>query len=180
LSKQIDWLVTVDPHLHRHKTLEEIYSIPCKTLHAVALIAQWIKNNVANPLLIGPDEESLQWVGEVARLAEAPFMILKKVRFGDKDVEVSFPQIEKYFDRTPILVDDIISSGQTMIETINHLHKLKTKAAICIGVHAIFVDDAFKNLKNSGAAQIVTCDTIAHESNKISVAHLIIDAVMKF
>lgn len=179
LSKQIDWLVTIDPHLHRHKTLEEIYSIPCQTLHATNEIAAWIKDNVANPILIGPDEESKQWVSKIAEKSDLPFVILEKIRHGDRDVEVSFPQIEKYRECTPILVDDIISTARTMIETVQHLQKLKTKAPICIGVHAIFVGDAFAELKKAGAAQIVSCNTIAHESNGINLDSLLVDALKK-
>lgn len=177
LSQQIDELITIDPHLHRHKTLEEIYSIPCQTLHATDAIASWIKSNVTNPILIGPDEESEQWVKKVAEKSAAPFVILTKIRHSDHDVEVSFPQIEKYREHTPILVDDIISTARTMIETVQHLQNLKTKPPICIGVHAIFVGDAFGELKKSGVAQIVTCNTISHSSNAIILDQLIADAV---
>ena len=177
LSKQIDWLITIDPHLHRHKTLEEIYSIPCQTLHANDAIATWIKDNAVNPVLIGPDEESEQWVKKVAEKSGAPFVILEKIRHGDKQVEVSFPQIEKYRNHTPILIDDIISTAHTMMETIKHLQNLKTKAPTCIGIHAIFAGNAFEELKKSGAEKIISCNTITHPSNGINIDHLIIDAL---
>lgn len=173
LSKQVDWLVTVDPHLHRHKTLEEIYSIPCKTLHATDPIVSWIKANVKNPVLVGPDEESEQWVREIAKKSAAPFVILNKIRRGDFDVEVSIPELEKYQQYTPILIDDIISTAQTMIETVKHLKNLKMKPPICIGVHAIFAGDAFEKLQNSGVEKIVSCNTILHHSNAIDVFDLI-------
>lgn len=178
LSKQIDWLITVDPHLHRHKTLEEIYSIPCQTLHATNEIAAWIKDNVKHPILVGPDEESEQWVKKVARKSDSPFVILQKIRHGDRDVEVSFPQIEKYRECTPVLVDDIISTAQTMIETIKHLQNLKTKPPICIGVHAIFVGNAFEELKKAGAGKIISRNSISHESNIINLEQLISDAIL--
>jgi ribose-phosphate pyrophosphokinase len=177
LSKQIDSLITIDPHLHRHKTLEEIYSIPCQTLHATDLIAKWIKENVKKPILIGPDEESEQWVKKVAQKSNAPFVILQKIRRGDFDVEVSFPEIEKYQNHTPILVDDIIATANTMIETVKHLKKLKTKSPICIGVHAIFVGDAFAKLKKSGAKKIVTCNSVNHKSNAIDIEDLLLEAI---
>ncbi len=177
LSQQVDWLTTIDPHLHRHKTLEEIYIVPCKTLHAMDLIAKWIKQNVAQPLLVGPDEESEQWVGEVAKKVGVPFVVLKKIRRGDRDVEVSLPEIEKYRQHVPILIDDIVSTARTMIETVQHLINLGTKAPICIAVHAIFVGAAFEDLQNSGAARIVSCNTITHHSNEIDVADLIADSL---
>lgn len=178
LSKHVDSLVTIDPHLHRHKTLEEIYSIPCKTLHAVDLIAAWIRSNVDNPILIGPDEESEQWVRKVAEKCNAPFVILQKIRYGDKDVEVSLPQIEKYRQHAPVLVDDIIASAHTMIETTKHLQNLKVRAPICIAVHAIFAGNAFEELMAAKVAQIVTCNTIEHKTNQIDITQLIVEAIL--
>lgn len=177
LSKEIDYLITIDPHLHRHKTLEEIYSVPCQTLHANDLIALWIKENIAKALLIGPDEESEQWVKKIAEKSGAPFVILQKIRRGDKMVEVSIPQIEKYQNHMPVLIDDIISTAKTMIETVKHLKNLKTKAPICIGVHAIFAGDAFVELQKSGVEKIVTCNTISHPSNEIEVSSLLAQAI---
>lgn len=178
LSKQIDWLITIDPHLHRHKKLEEIYSIPCKTLHATDTIVTWVKDNVAKPILIGPDEESEQWVTEISKKSNAPFVILKKIRHGDKDVEIAIPHLEKYHDCTPILIDDIISTAQTMIATVRHLKNANMKPAICIGVHAIFADDAFVNLQNSGVEKIITCNSITHRSNAIDLGDLIAKALV--
>jgi len=179
LSTQIDHLITIDPHLHRHKTLEEIYSIPCETLHATNAIAAWIEGNVKNPILIGPDIESEQWVSKIAQKSNSPFVILEKIRHGDRDVEVQFPQIEKYLNHTPILIDDIIATASTMIETVMHLKKLKTKAPISIGVHAIFAGDAFDKLQKSGVEKIITCNTIKHVSNTINIDDLLIDASVK-
>ena len=177
LSQHIDWLITIDPHLHRHKNLAEIYAIPCTALHATKPIAAWIKSNVKNPLLIGPDEESEQWVSEIAKKSDTAFVILKKIRHGDRDVEISIPQIEKYRECTPVLVDDIISTGKTMLATIKHLKNLHTKPAIIIGVHAIFADDAFAELKKSGAEKIITCDTIFHSSNMIELGDIIAERI---
>lgn len=177
LSKQVDWLVTIDPHLHRHKSLEEIYSIPSKVLHAADTISAWIKDNVKNPLLIGPDEESEQWVADVASKADAPFTVLKKIRHGDKDVEVSVPDVEKYKNHTPVLVDDIISTARTMIETVDHLDDASMKLPICIGVHAVFAGDAYAELEKAGVEKIVTCNTITHDSNEIDISNILAEAI---
>ena len=78
LSGAFDWLVTVDPHLHRYTSLAEIYRIPTHVTHAAPLISQWIKANVPRALVIGPDSESEQWVSAVASEAGAPFTVLRE------------------------------------------------------------------------------------------------------
>ncbi len=174
LSSFADRLITIDPHLHRRVSMKEIYTIPCDVLHAAKLISEWIKNNIPYALLIGPDAESEQWVSEVAKNANAPFIILKKIRSGDTVVKVTVPQVENYKNYTPVLVDDIISTARTMIETVGHLQHAGMKAAICIGVHGVFAKNAYTDLKNSGVRQIVTCNTINHKTNAIDISELII------
>jgi ribose-phosphate pyrophosphokinase len=179
VSPQIDWLVTVDPHLHRIHSLETIYQVPTRVLHAASSIARWIAQNVDKPMLIGPDSESVQWVGEVARATGAPVVVLDKTRRGDADVAVSQADLAPYKDRTPVLVDDIISTGHTMIATLAELNAAGMKPAVCIGVHAIFADDAYEQLRAASPARIVTTDTIAHESNAIEIAPLLAGAIQE-
>lgn len=178
ISSFADELITIDPHLHRRHSMSEIYSIPCSVLHASGLVSKYIKEEIENPLLIGPDSESEQWVSEVAKNAGAPFIVLQKERHGDKDVKVTVPQVEKVKDRTPVLVDDIVSTAHTMIETIKHLKKAKMKSPVCIGVHAVFAGNAYEELKSSGAKIVVTCNTIPHSSNKIDITELIIGNIL--
>jgi ribose-phosphate pyrophosphokinase len=176
ISQFIDELVTIDPHLHRYISISDIYPIPCKVLHASQLIARWIKTNVEQPILIGPDSESRQWVSEVAGDAGAPYIILEKHRSGDREVQISLPDVDKYAGYTPVLIDDIISTAETMIRTVKHLADAGMKPAVCIGVHAIFAGDAYQRLK-AIAGSIVTCNTVSHLSNKIDVSALLAGAI---
>ena len=169
LSAAFDGLVTVDPHLHRYRALEEIYGIPTRIAHAAPLIAQWVADEVQRPLLIGPDVESTQWVAEVAASCGAPFTTLEKVRRGDRDVEVSLPDVSPWRDRQPVLVDDIVSSARTMIEAVRGVQRVGLPPPVCIGVHALFAARAYADLVASGAARVATCDTVPHVSNRISI-----------
>ncbi|MGP8214459.1 MAG: ribose-phosphate pyrophosphokinase [Bacteroidia bacterium] len=178
LSSFIDELVTIDPHLHRIDSLERIYSIPTTTLHIAPQLSAWIKANIENPLLIGPDSESKQWVDKIAKDAGAHYTVLKKSRLGDKKVKVSIPHIDKYRKtHTPVIVDDIISTGKTMIETIHHLKREGTKPPVCIGIHAVFAGDAYDKIKEAGAQRIVTSNTIIHKSNSIDINSVIVKAL---
>lgn len=177
ISSFADSLTTVDPHLHRRNSLSEVYQIPNKVIHAAAHISQWIKANIEKPVLIGPDSESVQWVSEVAKNAGAPFTILQKIRHSDRDVEVSIPDVENYKDHTPVLVDDIISTARTMIETVEHLKRAGMKPPVCIGVHAVFALNAYEELINSGVETIVTCNTIPHKTNKIDLSDILAENI---
>jgi ribose-phosphate pyrophosphokinase len=177
ISSFVDELITIDPHLHRRSSLSEIYTIPSQVLHATNYISEWIKNNIEKPVLIGPDSESEQWVSEVAKKANAPYIVLEKIRNGDREVEVSIPHIETFKDYTPVLVDDIISTARTMIETVNHLKSAGMKPAVCIGVHAVFANNAYQELIKTDVAAVITCNTIQHESNCIDLSNQIIQTL---
>jgi ribose-phosphate pyrophosphokinase len=167
LSSAFDWMVTVDPHLHRYGSLSELYTIPTRVLHAAPLISSWIRDNVSAPLIIGPDSESEQWVAAVAKDAGGPCSVLEKVRRGDRDVEIKLKDLSLWRGRTPVLVDDIISSGRTMIEAV----RLLTPGwpfPICIAVHGLFADDSDQLLERAGA-RVVTTNSVPHRTNAIEL-----------
>ncbi|WP_027066179.1 ribose-phosphate pyrophosphokinase [Maribacter sp. Hel_I_7] len=173
ISGFADSITTINPHLHRISSLGEVYDIPNRVIHAADAISKYIKENIHNPVLIGPDSESEQWVSDVAKKAGVPFTVLQKVRHGDRDVEVSVPDVEKYKESTPVLVDDIISTARTMIETTEHLKNAGMKPAICIGIHAVFSENAYQDLWDAYVENIITCNTIPHQSNRIDLSDII-------
>ena len=172
LSDGFDWLVTIDPHLHRYTSLAEIYRIPTRVAHAAPLISQWIKANVPQALVIGPDGESEQWVSAVAAAAGVPFTVLQKVRNGDRDVAITLRDLAQLGERTPVFVDDIISSGHTMAEAIRLVTGHSAKRPVCIVVHGLFADNSDEMLAATGA-RIVTSNSVGHATNAIDVAPLL-------
>jgi ribose-phosphate pyrophosphokinase len=178
ISNFIDNLITVDPHLHRITNLSDIYSIPTTIVHAAKPIAEWIKNNVESPVIIGPDEESTQWVAEIAKIINASYVIAKKTRQGDRKVAITIPEIDD-INKTPILVDDIISTGTSMCAVIQKLLTQNLKKPICIGIHALFNQEAYQNLIQVGAQEIISCNTVPHPSNKIDVTDVLLEGIQK-
>ncbi len=179
LSDRIDVLVTVDPHLHRYHQLKELYAACTRVVHAAPLLAEWIAKNVAQPLLVGPDEESAQWVAMVAREAGAPYIVLEKTRHGDRDVTVSVPDVHRWAELQPVLLDDIISTARTMIETTQHLVAAGLQGPVCVGVHAIFANHALAELQAAGVRSVVTTNTITHPTNMIDISNLLADSVLE-
>ena len=177
LSPAIDRIITIDPHLHRYASLAEIYNVDNLVLKADNTIAEWIKQNIKNPLIIGPDSESEQWAAATAELINCPYLVLSKERLGDRDVKISTPHAGDLADHTPVLVDDIISTGRTMIETAKVLNTEGFGSPVCIGVHAVFSERDYNALRNSTVEKIITCNTIPHHSNGIDIAELLLSSV---
>jgi len=177
LSSSFDALVTVDPHLHRYVSLDEIYTIPSQVLSASQEIAHWVRKEVEKPVFIGPDSESGQWVAQVASLSGAPYFVAEKIRKGDRLVEISLPDFVGATEGIPVLVDDIISTGRTMVESVALLRQKGWAAPVCIGVHAVFAGDAYNELKSSGAGRVVTCNSLPHPSNQIDLSGLLARAL---
>jgi ribose-phosphate pyrophosphokinase len=180
LSAQFDWLVTVDPHLHRRRSLAEIYTIPAEVVRAAPLLTDWIRRQVPNPLVVGPDAESEQWVRAVAEAVPCPFIVLEKTRRGDRDVAVSaIPTVECWTDRTAVLVDDIISSARTMVETVTQWRRAGLPPPVCLAVHGVFDSQAYEALKQAGASRVITTNSIPHPSNDIDVSAVLIEPVRR-
>lgn len=177
LSSVLDWLVTVDPHLHRHRSLAEVYRIPAMAVSAAPAIAAWVRREHPDAVVVGPDAESRQWAAAVAEAAAVPWLTLTKSRQGDHAVEVSAPDLGAWRDRTPIVLDDILSTASTMAAAVTRLRAAGCRPPVCVGVHAVFAPGATELLAAAGAARVVTCGTIPHATNAIDVTPLLARAV---
>lgn len=177
VSAAFDWLATVDPHLHRVASLDALYAIRSAAVPSAPAIARWVQAEVAQPQIVGPDEESAQWVAEVARLAGCPFSVLRKQRRGDREVEIAWADTAALRGRTPVLVDDIVSSGQTLATAVRVLRAAGLAAPVCVGVHALFDPEAVANVLAAGAARVVSCNTLPHPSNAIDLTAALAQAI---
>ena len=178
LSSSFDTLLTVDPHLHRHPTLASLYTVPTATLQAAPLLADWIAANIPAPLVVGPDEESEQWAGAIAARIGVPHVVLRKVRHGDRSVEIQVPDLAAHRDRTPVLVDDIASSGRTLAVATHQLVGQGLRQPECVVVHALLDEAAYAEL--SGVfSRVTSTDAVPHPSNRIALASLLADALRR-
>jgi len=178
LSERFDWLVTIDPHLHRIQRLEEVYAVPAEALHAGPLLADWIRTKIPDPLLVGPDVESEQWVAAAARAAGAPYVVASKIRLDDVDVEIAIPDLAPWAGRRPVLVDDVASSGRTLLTSAKILAERGLRKPACVVVHGLFAGDAFARLAEL-CSPIASVNTVAHPSNRIDASALLAGAVAR-
>ncbi|MCW9032567.1 MAG: ribose-phosphate diphosphokinase, partial [Gammaproteobacteria bacterium] len=173
LSELVDDIITVDPHLHRIQSLDTV--IPDTNnivLTATPLLGEFIKSLNKTVHLLGPDEESLQWVKSVAEISHSPYSVATKTRYSDTRVEIQLPEID-YHNQHIILIDDVISTGNTVAQTAIKLYKCGALQVDVIATHALFTRDALDTLNNSNIKNIWSSDSISHSTNQISLKHLL-------
>jgi ribose-phosphate pyrophosphokinase len=177
VSSSVDWLVTVDPHLHRTRDLCQLFTIPAHVVHSAPLIAAWIRRHVARPVIVGPDQESAQWVAGVAAALDAPYVVMTKRRLGDHSVELTLPPMPGLDYHQPVLVDDIVASGGTVRAAARLLAARGFARPWVVAVHAVADPVTTEVLEREARLELVTCNTIGHPSNRIDVSELIRAAV---
>ncbi len=178
LADLFDNVITVDPHLHRIQYLEQaVPAAHAVTLSATSLMADFLRERFKAPILLGPDSEAEQWVSAVAKPDHWTYGVCKKVRAGDRDVEITLPEINLQ-DRAVVLVDDVASSGQTLAVAIKQCLSKNAKHVDVLVTHALFADDAKQRLIQAGVRNIWSTDSVSHESNIIPLYQLLKDAVL--
>lgn len=178
LAQAFDDVITVDAHLHRTANVAD--AVPAGhavNLSAAEAMGEFLADMVPKALLLGPDEESAQWVAAVARAAGCEFAVARKLRNGDEDVEITLPQKE-FQGREIVLVDDMASTGRTLATAARLLLEAGAAKVHCLVTHALFVEDAETHLRAAGVGNIWSTDSVSHSSNRIALDTLLADAVL--
>ena len=177
LAGLFDQIITVDPHLHRTPELGLVMpQTEAISLSATSLLGQFLKQQISDALLIGPDEESAQWVQQIAETSGFPFVVANKKREGDRKVEIKLPAFD-YAGKTAVLVDDVISTGQTMMMAARQLKSNGAISVHCLITHPLFCDNAVDLLYSAGVDSLWSSDSIPHATNVVKLASLLADAI---
>ncbi|NNE63568.1 MAG: ribose-phosphate diphosphokinase [Gammaproteobacteria bacterium] len=179
LAELFDNVITVDPHLHRIERLQQ--AVPARnavTLSATGLMSDFLHNHVDNPLIIGPDSESEQWIRLVAESAKWDYAYCNKTRHGDREIEIAIAEIE-FDSRNVVLIDDISSSGETLAVAAEKCLSENAASVDVLVTHALFSKSSEQRLARAGVRHVWSTDSISHNSNKISLQHLLSEAVIK-
>jgi ribose-phosphate pyrophosphokinase len=177
LSELFDDLITIDPHLHRVTSLDMV--IPDTNniiLTAAPLLGEFVKSLKKDILLMGPDEESLQWVKQVAAVSNSTYAVATKIRHSDTHVSIQLPEMN-FQNQYVILVDDVISTGNTVAQTAMQLYAAGVSQVDVLVTHALFSKDAMDTLKKENIKNIWSSDSIPHKTNSIPLANLLAEKI---
>jgi ribose-phosphate pyrophosphokinase len=177
LAAHFDSVITVDPHLHRVATMDEV--VPGRrgvAITAAALLGQHVAHHLPGALLLAPDEEAGQWVRAAAAAAGLDHAVCHKQRLGDRDVAVALPS-HPVAGRAVVIMDDVASTGRTICAAARGaLAQGATSVDVAV-THALFVGDAWEQVRAAGVRQVWSSDCVPHGSNAVSVVPLLAAAL---
>lgn len=179
LAELFDAVITVDPHLHRVATLEE--AVPVATavvLSGAPVLADFVHQHRPNALLIGPDEEALQWVAQAAARHGWDHAVCHKQRHGDRAVSIELPAMP-VVGRAVVLMDDVASSGHTLAQAARALLAAGAASVDVAVTHALFAEGALALVKDAGVGEVWSTDCIAHPSNAVSMVPALAEALRR-
>ena len=137
-----------------------------------------IASHHRDPVLIGPDAESAQWVALAAARHGFDHGVCRKVRRGDCDVQIALPEAMPVNGRSVVLLDDVASSGHTLAVAARLVLAAGATSVDVAVTHPLFAGDALQVIEDAGVTRVWSTDCITHVSNAISVAPLIAAALI--
>lgn len=179
LAELFDSVITVDPHLHRvHELRDAVPARNAVALSAAPQIGRFLRTQLNDALIVGPDEESAQWAQSVAQHAGWHATVARKTRAGDRSVTITLPD-ESFKGRTIVLVDDMISTGHTLAQCTRALHERGAHKVHCAVTHALCDTSTWNMLNDAGVEQMWCSDSITHECSTIELAPMLTEAISK-
>ena len=173
LAQYLDGLLTVDAHLHRVSRLDQAVPVAhAVNLNATEPMAAFLRKQFDNPFLLGPDGESVQWVSDIARHDGWDYAVATKDRLGDREVVIHMPEAD-FRGRDVVLVDDVASTGRTLLGAARQLQQQQPASISVLVTHALFVGDSEEQLRAAGVKHIWSCDSVPHSTNAVHLDTLL-------
>ena len=165
-------------NLHE-KNIKEFFNIPVHEISAMPLIANYIRQQMEDPMIIGPDKGALGFATEVSRILKCECDYLEKIRISPEKVETK-PKNLDVAGRDVVIIDYIISTGGTIVSASKILRDLGANKVVVGCVHPVLVEDALLKIFAAGVVDVFATDTLKSDVSNISVAPLIAGYLKKY
>jgi len=174
ISIHADCVITVDPHKEH---ILKFFTVPAYSCSAVPTIAQYLKEKNID-FVLAPDKGAKERAKEAATLIDCEYDYLEKTRIDGTTVKITPKKLDAHGKHVAI-IDDIISTGGTMANSIKELKKQGAKTVSIACTHGLFVGDAKEKLLSADCDEIISTDTIETEFSKVSAADCIAEILLK-
>ena len=180
IAGMVDRVITVDAHLHRTTDIGAVFpGIEAENLSAMAAIARALRETGVDPatIVIGPDAESRPWVSDLAGQLGLAHTVAQKIRRGDRAVEIGFAEAGLVAGRPVLLVDDIVSSGGTLIACATALQAAGATTIDAVITHALFAPKMSADFADAGIRSVRSTSSVPHPTNAIPLDDILATAL---
>jgi ribose-phosphate pyrophosphokinase len=168
-------VVVVDIH---SKIALNHFKIPKENVSAIPELAKYFKKmKLKNALVVSPDMGGSLRAKKFASMLNIDFIALKKSRNRDTGKVLIQSSKVNVRGKDLILVDDIISTGGSIIKAAQFLKRQKCKRLFVACTHGLFVEDAEKKIKKAGVSRIISTNTIPRSTSKVDVSEVIVESI---
>ncbi len=164
-------------NLHE-ESICNLFKVPAYNLSAMPAIANFVEDNFDDPVILAPDKGALGFAKEISKNLNCESDYLEKIRLSPDHVETKPKNLDVH-GRDVVIIDDIISTGGTIINACGILKEHGVNKIMVSCVHPVLVEDALLKIFAAGADEVVGTDTLKSEISTISVASLVADALKK-
>ncbi len=164
-------------NLHENKICD-FFDIPAYNISAMPIIADYIREKFENPLIVAPDKGALPFAKEISGILKCDYDHLEKTRLSPDKVETKTKNLDVKGKET-IIIDDIISTGGTIVNAANILRQHNADKVVVSCVHPVLVEDALLKIFTTGVDDVIATDTLRSDVSMISVASLVAETLRK-
>ncbi len=170
-------IVVVDIH---SKIALKHFRIVAKNVTAVPELARYFKKlKLRKPLVVSPDLGGKSRAKQFAKLLNTKFIALQKLRDRKTGkITIKSPNLKKVKGRDLILIDDMISTGKSIVKATEFLKKQNCRRVYVACTHALLVDDAEKKIRKAGVSKLVSTNTIPGKTSLVDVSAAIAKAIV--
>ena len=154
------------------------FTIKTKNVTAIPELVQYIKKlSLKNPLVVSPDQGGKERAKKFAKELGSEYIALEKTRDRKTGkVQIKTKNID-VTNRDLILVDDMISTGGSIVKATQFLKKQKCKKVYVACTHALLMNDAEKRIKKAGVIKIISTNTIPGKTSIVDISNAIAKAI---
>ena len=156
------------------------FSVKTENVTAIPDLVKYFKKlRLKNPLIVSPDQGGKERAKEFAKELDSDYIALEKIRDRKTGkVKIKTKNSSEVENRDLILVDDMISTGGSIIKATQFLKKQKSKRIYVACTHALLMNNAEKKIRKAGVTSIISTNTIPGKTSKVDISNTIAKAIM--
>jgi ribose-phosphate pyrophosphokinase len=178
LGGAFDRVLTLEAHLHRTPDLDRVFpDRAVLNLGGGEVLARALSRlRPRIDLVAGPDSESAPWAGTVADRLDAAVLVARKIRRGDREVDVQYAEDLRLKGAHVALVDDICSTGGTLAAAARALKAAGAARVTAAVIHGLHDRATARRLAASGVDRLIATDSVPGPGRRLPVAEALAGA----